>query len=247
MFRWAGRAAVIRDLSWHARAPVPDEVAVVRALVLDVGGVVIRTPFELLDVAERRRGLDPGTLGPRGPFDPDGDHEFDRVRDGTLAERAYWQQRADRAAPVLDVPADIRSFMDVLYEAPPDEVVRPEVAELIDDVVDAGIPLGLLTNDLYDFHGTAWVERMGVFARADVLVDVSRHGVLKPDPQAFRLGIDAMGLPAEELLFLDDQPANAAGARAAGMGVIEVDVTRPGEAVAHARTALELTWPLTPH
>lgn len=213
----------------------------VRALMLDIGGVVIRTPFEMLDIAERRRGLAPGTLGPRGPFDADADEDFDRVRDGTLAERTYWQQRAERAAPVLDGPADFRSLMDVLYDVPPDEVVRPEVAALIEDVRDAGIPLCLLTNDLYDFHGAAWVERMGVFARADILVDVSRHGVLKPDPEAFRLGIDAMGVPPEDLLFLDDQPVNAAGARDAGMIVIDVDVTRPGDAVAHARDVLELT------
>lgn len=208
--------------------------------MLDVGGVVIRTPFEMLDIAERRHGLPPGTLGPRGPFDPDGDHDFDRVRDGTLAERAYWQHRVDRSAPVLDGRASFRSLMDVLYDVPPDQVVRPEVAALIDDVRDAGISLGMLTNDLYDFHGTAWVERMGVFARADVLVDVSRRGLLKPDPEAFRLGIDAMDVPPEDLLFLDDQPVNVAGARDVGMVAIEVDVTRPGDAVARARDALEI-------
>lgn len=211
-----------------------------RALVLDVGGVVIRTPFEMLDVAERHRGLASGSLGPRGPFDPDGDPAFDQVRGGELTERAYWRQRVDQAAPILGVPADLRSFMEVLFDAPPEDVVRPEIASLIDDVRAAGRPLGMLTNDLFDFHGEAWVERMGVFALADVLVDVSRHGLLKPDPAAFRVGIEALGLPAGDLLFLDDQPVNAAGARDAGMAVIEVDVTRPDEATVQARTTLEL-------
>ena len=212
----------------------------IRGLLLDVGGVVIRTPFEMLDVAERRLGLAAGALGSRGPFDPDGDTEFARVSAGDLTERAYWQRRAERAAPVLGVDADFRSFMHALYDVPPEDVVRAETAALVDDVRAAGIRLGMLTNDLYDFHGEAWVARMGIFARAEVLVDVSRHGVLKPDPDAYRLGIEAMGMPAAELLFLDDQPVNTAGARDVGLVVIDVDVLRPQEAIDAARKALQL-------
>lgn len=212
-----------------------------RALVLDVGGVVIRTPFELLEAAERTRGLAPGSLGRRGPFDPAGDPDFDEARTGTITERHYWQQRVDRAAPVLGIEPAFRAFMHVLYDLPEPMVVRPEVAALIDEVRAAGIRLGMLTNDLYDFHGRTWVERMGVLARAHVLVDVSRHGVLKPDPAAFAVGIDAMNRAPEDLVFLDDQPVNVAGARRAGMEAHEVDVTRPGEAVAKARATLGLS------
>lgn len=211
-----------------------------RALVLDIGGVVIRTPFEMLEVAEGARGLAPGSLGRRGPFDPAGDPEFDEVRTGTITERDYWQRRVDDAAPVLGIEPRFRAFMHVLYDLPEPMVVRPEVAALVDEVRAAGIRLGMLTNDLYDFHGRTWVERMEIFARADVLVDVSKHGVLKPDPAAFTVGIDAMGRAPEDLVFLDDQPVNVTGARKAGMEAHEVDVTRPGGAVAKARATLGL-------
>lgn len=209
-------------------------------LLLDIGGVVIRTPFELLDGAERRAGLPDGVLGRRGPFDPDGDPEFDEVADGTTTERAYWQVRADRAAPLLGVQPGMQPFIRALFDVPEDEVVRPEMAALLDDTLAAGQGVGLLTNDLVDFHGKDWVDRIAIFTRAHALVDVSQHGVLKPSREAYQLGIDAMGVPADAIVYLDDQPVNVAGARAVGLEAIEVDVTDVDAAVAKARVALDV-------
>jgi putative hydrolase of the HAD superfamily len=209
-----------------------------RGLLLDIGGVLIRTPFELLETAERRRGLPVGALGPRGIFDLAADPEFRQVRDGTLAERAYWARRAERAAGVLDIAPDTRAFMQVLYDLEEDAIVRPEVAGLAADARAAGITVGLLTNDLVDFHGDDWVARISVFHTVDVLVDGSITGDLKPAPEAFRHAIDALGLPPAEIVFVDDQPVNVAGARAIGLQAIEMDVTDPAAAVAAARALL---------
>lgn len=211
-----------------------------RALLLDVGGVVIRTPFELLAGAERRHGLAPGALGRRGVFDPEGDPEFDRVRRGELTERDFWAGRAQRAASLLGSDPDMRSFARVLFDVPEDEVTRPETVALLTEAKTAGLDIGMLTNDLYDFHGRDWVERIGVFDVADVLVDVSEHGVLKPDPRAFEIGIAAMGRPADDLVFLDDQPVNVVAAREAGMTAMEVDVTDPEKSMNQARAVLGL-------
>jgi putative hydrolase of the HAD superfamily len=211
-----------------------------RALLLDVGGVVIRTPFELLDLAEQRLGLEPGVLGPRGPFALDTDPEFRDVLTGALTERDYWARRAERAAPLLDTSPDTRSFMRVLFDAPEDRLVRPEVRELMDDARAAGVPVGLLTNDLRDFHGRAWVESLRVFATADVTIDGSITGVLKPDRRAYDLALAALDLPAADVVFLDDQPVNVRGAVAVGLQVVPVDVTMPASAVSRARELLEL-------
>jgi putative hydrolase of the HAD superfamily len=217
-----------------------------RALLLDVGGVVIRTPFELLELTERRRGLEPGALGPRGPFALAADPEFGEVLAGRLTERAYWARRAERAAPLLGSPPDTRSFMQVLFDVPEDQLVRPEVRDLLDDARAAGVPVGLLTNDLHDFHGRAWVDRMPVFGATDATVDGSLTGVLKPDRRAYELALDALGIPAAEVVFLDDQPVNVRGAVAVGLQVVPVDVTAPGAAVARARELLALAAPTVP-
>lgn len=206
-------------------------------LLLDIGGVVIRTPFELLAAAERHHGLAPGALGARGPFDPDGDPEFTQVLDGEVAERAFWAARAQRAAGALSTGEDTRSFMQALYALPHDEVLRPEIVALINDAKAAGRRVGLLTNDLRDFHGDGWLDTLPI--EVDVLVDGSITGVLKPDPRAFGFAVEAMGLPPEDLVFADDQPGNVAGARRFGLVTVHFDVTDPKRSTAEVRAALD--------
>lgn len=209
-------------------------------LLLDVGGVIVRTPFEMMAPAERRLGLPDGQLGRRGPFDPDGDPDFDRVRDGTLSERQYWAGRAEHGAPLIGSDDDSWAFVRDLLDAPADEVLRSDTVALLDDALAAGIPVGILTNDLGDFHDEDWKRRMGVFDRIEVLVDGSVTGVLKPHPRAYRLASEAMGMPPESLVLLDDQPVNCDGARAVGMEAVELDPTDPGRAVDAVRAELGL-------
>jgi len=55
--------------------------------VLDFGGPVLLTPFELTATAERRLGLPAGRLAFSGPFPPVRDAEWQRVLGGALSER----------------------------------------------------------------------------------------------------------------------------------------------------------------
>lgn len=208
-----------------------------QALLLDVGGVVILTPFELLGRTEQRLGLADGALGPRGPFDPDGDAEFARVRDGDLAEPEYWRRRARRAAPVLGSEPSVRGFFGVLYGG--DDVVRPETRALIHRQRSRDRRVGLLTNDLEDFHGREWVESRGIFDVADALVDASRTDVRKPDRRAFLLGVEALGTPADRVVFVDDQPVNVAAAAELGMHAVDFDPTDVAGSLAHVRSLLD--------
>jgi putative hydrolase of the HAD superfamily len=212
-------------------------------LLLDIGGVIIRTPFELLDAAEHAHGLAPGALGPRGPFGPPGsDPEFDQVAAGELTERGYWARRSRRVAPLLGTEPTTEALIAVLFDLPRELVVRAGTRALITDAEAAGRPVGVLTNDLHDFHGTGWFHDLEVFDRAPAaLVDGSLTGHLKPAPAAYELAVTAMGGPPEELVYLDDQPVNVAGARSAGLDAIAFDVLEPGTALDAARERLGLT------
>ena len=55
-------------------------------------------------------------------------------------------------------------------------------------------------------------------------VDLSHTNTLKPHPKAYLLGTDAMGLEPGEVLFVDDQPVNIAGAASAGLLTHHFDV-----------------------
>jgi HAD superfamily hydrolase (TIGR01509 family) len=46
-------------------------------------------------------------------------------------------------------------------------------------------------------------------------------GIRKPDPRAFTGAAEALGVPSEACLFVDDRPVNCAAARAVGMQALE--------------------------
>ena len=98
----------------------------------------------------------------------------------------------------------------------------------------------MLTNDLHAFHGQAWIDRMRVLAEVGCVVDTAKHGTRKPEPAAYRLVLDRLGVAADQAVFVDDQPANAAGAEAAGLRAVWFDVTRPAASYETVRHALGL-------
>jgi putative hydrolase of the HAD superfamily len=50
-----------------------------------------------------------------------------------------------------------------------------------------------------------------------VVIDATHTLILKPDQRAYALAIDALKLPAGEVLFVDDQFCNIAGAVRTGL------------------------------
>lgn len=200
-----------------------------QALVFDFGGPVLRTPFELLEGFERRLAVAPGTFGWTGPFDPAKDPLWRSMQAGEITEVEYWERRAEEVAAVTGHPG-VRTMMLQLY--PPDEIdssVRSEATKTVRGARTAGLQTAVLTNDLAVFYDDEWISRIGFLREVDVVVDCSRAGVLKPDPVAYQLVLDALGVTAEAALFIDDQPRNVDGARAVGMPALFFDVTRPSE------------------
>ena len=199
----------------------------IEAVLLDIGGVLVRTPFEMLDYQRSRLDL---TETWRGPFDLATDALFADVAAGRMTERAYWAHRVEELAPVLG-GGDPERVMAGIFDAPEGEVLRQEVLALISDLKAAGLAVGLLTNDLAKFHGGRWEDDLPSLARISPLVDLSHTEILKPHPDAYRAGVDALGVPAGAVLFVDDQPMNVEGAVAAGLQAIHFDVTDPSATI----------------
>ena len=65
-------------------------------------------------------------------------------------------------------------------------------------------------------------------------------GILKPDPRAFGRAAGELGLAADQIVFLDDMPANVEGARQAGLIAVRVPWDDPGPAIDTARELLGL-------
>ena len=185
-------------------------------LLLDFGGPVLLTPFELIAKAEETLG----EISWRGPFDTSSDPEYVRWQAGEMTEREYWSVRG---APY---GLDLRGLMQHFYEPPGDYLVRPEMADLIQHHRAAGRVVGVLTNDMHAFHGPEWMDGISVIAQFDFIVDGSVTGYLKPDPRAFELALEAFGNPdPSNVVFVDDQPINVRGAQDVGLSTVHFDPT----------------------
>lgn len=196
----------------------------ITTVLFDFGGVVIRTPFEL------------DTEGARGPFDPSTDPEWRRFQSGEMTERDYWHRRAARHFPGAADPTF--HYMRRLYDTDEDRVVRPEMRRLVADLREDGRRTAVLTNDLAAFHDQDWIDRMTIIGEFEPLVDLSHVGFLKPAPEAYAHALDVLGSEPDEVIFLDDQPANVEGASAAGIRSVRFDPTDVPGSIAALRSDL---------
>ncbi|HEV3363416.1 MAG TPA: HAD-IA family hydrolase [Acidimicrobiia bacterium] len=209
-------------------------------LLLDVGAVVVRTPFEMHRIAEARYGLPRGSLGWMGPYDPSSDPLWRSMQAGRLSELDYWHRRAEETERRAGRHGGLRDYMAMCFGGPQAEFVRPEAEALVADARAVGLAVGVLTNETELLQGRAWIERVDVLRAVDALVDASVTGIMKPDPAAYRLALDALGLSAHRVLFVDDQPKNVAGARAVGIAAVRFDPTDVAGSFALIRRRLGL-------
>lgn len=212
-----------------------------QGLLLDVGVVFFKSAWEIADDYERLRGLPAGTVVGRGPLDPEGDERWQRYLGGEATEREYWLDFAAKAqangAPLDGHP----TLMRAMFQTPGIEATRPEAIELVIKARAADLPVGILTNELMDFQGREWVESQDWFPWFDVLIDSTELGIRKPDRQPYLVAIEQMDLPAQEIVFIDDNPTYVRGGEAVGLQSLLLDVSDPGEVFIDAAKRLGLT------
>ena len=211
-----------------------------KGVLLDVGGVLLPTPWELLEDFEARHGWPAGTLPWRGPLDPATDPLWRSVQAGGLTSRGYFDRRAAEMSRLLGQPLSWPEVTRAMFQTPAGLAVRPEGRALVDDARAAGLGTGLLTSKLVAFLSREVVARNDLLSSFDVLLDESETGLAKPDPRAYDQAAAAMGLDPAGIVFVDDDPANVAGADAAGMAGVHFDITDPTGSVARVRHRLGL-------
>jgi putative hydrolase of the HAD superfamily len=211
-----------------------------RGLLLDFGSVIQKSFFETRNEIEALLNLPKGSLDWEGPFHPASDALWQRVVVGEFSERDYWNRRAVEVGRLVGQKWAIQEFCVRHGEIPPDRLMRPEVLQLISDAKRAGIKFGILTNELELFHGKEFLAGMPFADQVDCVVDASITHILKPDPRAYELALNGLGLAANEVIFIDDQPRNVAGGEAVGIRSLHLDITNHEACVAEARFALGL-------
>jgi putative hydrolase of the HAD superfamily len=206
---------------------LPDPASV-RAVLLDVGGVLVRPNFERLAGALQAHGVfaDPAAMAAAEP----------RVRKAldrppspgfaTDAERGWHyfnlvldQARIARSAATDAALAEVKAWHD-RYCLWDDliEGVRPSLERLR----GAGLRLAAVSNA----NGTVQVlfDRLGFTPLFEAVLDSRVEGVEKPDPAIFRLALERLGEePGAALHAGDFYNVDVLGARAAGIRPVLVD------------------------
>jgi putative hydrolase of the HAD superfamily len=136
---------------------------------------------------------------------------------GSLGAQTYWES----VARDLDTPIDA-DVLSALIEADTNVWTQPnvEMMEWAARLNRAGIKTGILSN-----IGDAM--EVGVRGRFPALEDFTHHtfshrlGIAKPDAGIYRHAVEGLGVPAGEILFVDDREENILAARAAGMVAVQ--------------------------
>lgn len=87
---------------------------------------------------------------------------------------------------------------------------------LVEELDEAGVPLFAITNFSGEFWGP-FRRTQPVFDRFRDVVVSGTERLVKPDAAIYELALRRFGMPAEELIFIDDNAKNVVGAEAAGI------------------------------
>jgi putative hydrolase of the HAD superfamily len=213
----------------------------VKALVLDYGGVISKTPFETWHITEDALGLPRGSIPHTGPLDPSRDARWRDMQAGKMTEREYWYGMIRDVGQMVGKDwTDMQTFIREGRGNDPMTNTRPEALETIQMAKEAGCKLAILSNELDLFYGAEMRKKLTFLDGFDTIVDATYTKILKPDPRAFGFVTEALGLAPEECLFVDDQRKNLAGAEEVGMPYVHFDVTDPAGSFAEVRDRLRL-------
>ena len=211
-----------------------------RALILDFGAVIAKLPFEALDMIEAGFGLPKGSLDWRGPLDPARDPLWRDVVAGKISEREYWPIRAREVSATRGEVWDAGDLFRRITVFAGESWLRPGMMAIIREARARGVKVGILSNELELFMGAEAMRTLSVFKEVDALVDAPKTDLFKPDAAAYALALESVGAKASEALFVDDQPRNVEGARAAGLAAVHFDIVDVEGSLGAVRAALGL-------
>lgn len=179
------------------------------ALIFDFGGVLMKTTSQAPRHAwDDRLGLARGTV----ERVVHGSKSWRLAQTGALSEADYWTDVGAQLG--LDQPT-VRALFSDYFSA---DQLDPALMEMIRQQREKGQTVALLSNDAPSLRDK--LAALGIDNLFDPLVISGEIGVMKPEPAAYTAVLDRLGIPAAHGVFIDDMPANIAGAQAVGLHAV---------------------------
>ena len=206
------------------------------AVIWDFGGVLTSSPFEAFARFETERGLPADIIR--------------RTNTANHLENAWAKfERAEVDVETFDrlfaaesraLGAEVRG-KDVLPLLAGD--LRPEMVEALRRI-KSKFKTGCITNNLpANAIGSAGGRTFyiaEVMALFDHIIESAKIGLRKPDPEIYRMMVEALGVDPKRCIYLDDLGINLKPAREMGMTTIKVVNANEAIAALEAATGLSL-------
>ena len=197
----------------------------IRSIFIDFGGVIVRTE----DKEPRRLQAEKLGLTNRDLekiiFESESSQ---RASTGEISEDDHWQAVARKLAVTREEADKItaqffagdradNSLIDFLRS------LRPERKVCLISNAWSGL--------------RTFITRQKIDDVFDAMVISAEVGLIKPDPQIYRLALAKLGARPEESVFIDDVPANVAAARSIGM--TGIDFAQPEQVLEELKLLLD--------
>ena len=193
--------------------------AQVSAVVFDLGGVITESPMHAFAAYEAEAGLPEGLIRRLNATNPD-TNAWARYERNELDVAGFTEAFEAEALAAGHRVSAARVLEGLRGE------LRPEMVAAVRRLRDAGLPLGLLSNNVAPMERTGPLgELLGLF---DAIVESSVEGVRKPEPEIYQRALtrlsEAVGrrVEATDCAYLDDLGINLKPARALGFSTIKV-------------------------
>ena len=208
----------------------------IEAVIWDFGGVLTSSPFEAFARFEAERGL-PADIIRRTNAANHLENAWAKFERAEVDIEAFDQLFA---AESLALGAEVRG-RDVLPLLVGD--LRPEMVEALRRI-KSQFKTGCITNNLpANAIGSAGGRTLyiaEVMALFDHIIESAKIGLRKPDPQIYRMMVDALAVDPKRCVYLDDLGVNLKAARDMGMTTIKVTDAAQALTELEAATGLSL-------
>ncbi|MCH7709301.1 MAG: HAD family phosphatase [Myxococcales bacterium] len=187
-----------------------------KAVIFDLGGVVLGSPLHAIAAYERDLGISSGFVN-RVVVDTAPNGAWSRLERGEMGLEIFFEAfESDCAAAGERI--DARVMMERMAAA---SSPRPEMLTAIASIRRAGLATAALTNNWASDGSDRDPHRLRVLF--DVFVESSVVGLRKPDPRIYTYACEQIGVEPAQAVFLDDIGSNLKTARQLGMYTIKVD------------------------
>jgi epoxide hydrolase-like predicted phosphatase len=188
----------------------------IRAVLFDLGGVVLDSPLAVFAAYEQELGLPVHTLN-KAIVGAGHGGAWARLERGELTMREFFEAfDAELAAGQVVISAEA-----LMTKIADNTQLRPAMLTAIRTIRSAGLKAGALTNN---WSSDDQFHKMDVLRpEFDVFIESAKVGLRKPDPKIYELVCRALDVQPSEVVFLDDIGGNLKAARALGMTTLKVD------------------------